>query len=159
MFGLWCRYRAVAVRENVHCIFCVCTIYTAQGGVTIISINTQVLQCETQTPFVIRYHRLFRCLRPIHVYVKHTLGPVYNEFGLDDNPVTTICYEVRFFYIGVKSTFGPVYNELGYNEQNFFACKIIDINVKKFSYNEHLLTKSSFFWIVSARYKRDSMYL
>ena len=43
-------------------------------------------------------------------------------------------------------TLGSVYNEFGYNEHpaitsRFLCIKIIDCNVKKFAYNEHLFTR------------------
>ena len=61
---------------------------------------------------------------------KLRLGPAYNEFGYNENPVTAS----RFFYI-----------------------ELIDCNVKRFTYNEHPIITSSFFTSFSCC-KRDPVY-
>ena len=43
------------------------------------------------------------------------------------------------------STMGPVYNEDPATTSRFLCIKIIECNVKKFVYNEHTLTTTSFF--------------
>ena len=60
---------------------------------------------------------------------------------------------------------GPTYNEFGYNEHSatrsrFLCIKVIDCNVKKFSYNDHpLIYNEQFLLHLFTRCKRDPVYV